>query len=311
MACPSAKAHDSFIGAPRHPGTDNLDPTCCVSTANSSKVTILSGLVEVHGEQGSHPGSSQEEDNVEHRVTVLSPVSLIVSHRSVASFTLVIGEQSIGGQTAFFNGSAQGLCSHFTASTWLLRHKTVLIVLRQLDTVRITQTKTLSCGPSGGVSDGCDTKEQASKNEMEETKRKVDSVNSKPAMAFACGTIDRNIIEGEFLQLFDRPRREHYPGDDRIDKEEERVCDSSCDTIAAFATCAADHRTSCSTAAAGSEGYDLIRRLALVVRFGETVDIHHQRWGPREAAKTRGHPWPRRAEAIRVWFELGSDEYGL
>jgi hypothetical protein len=34
---------------------------------------------------------------------------------------------------------------------------------------------------------------------MEETKRKVDSVNGKPAMAFACGTIDRNIIEGEFL----------------------------------------------------------------------------------------------------------------
>lgn len=88
---------------------------------------------------------------------------------------------------------------------------------------------------------------------MEETKRKINPMNREPAMAFTSRTINRNVVEGELLELLDSPRREHYPCDDRVNEEQERVCDTGCDTIAAFATGAADHRTGRSAATAGSK----------------------------------------------------------
>lgn len=94
---------------------------------------------------------------------------------------------------------------------------------------------------------------------MEETEREVDSVNSEPAMTFASWAIDRNIIESKFLKFLYCPGREHYPGDNRIYKEEKGVCDTGCDTIAAFATGTADHGAGRSTTATSSEGHELKR----------------------------------------------------
>ncbi|KAI6770871.1 hypothetical protein HG531_009726 [Fusarium graminearum] len=121
-------------------------------TSDSREVTILSRLVEVHGEKSSYPGSCQEEDDVEDSVTVLGPVSLVIAHGSVASFTLVIGQQSIGRQTSLLNSSAQSLGSHFTASAGLLSYKTMFIIVGQLNTVRVAEAKTLGGSSSGSVS---------------------------------------------------------------------------------------------------------------------------------------------------------------
>lgn len=98
---------------------------------------------------------------------------------------------------------------------------------------------------------------------MEETKRKINSVNREPAMAFTSRTINRNVVEGKFLKFLDSPRREHYPCDDRVNEKEERVCDTGCDTIAAFAAGAADHGAGRSAATTGSKGSNLMRLLAI------------------------------------------------
>jgi hypothetical protein len=95
---------------------------------------------------------------------------------------------------------------------------------------------------------------------MEETKRKINSVNREPAMAFTSRTINRNVVEGKFLKFLNSPRREHYPCDDRVNEKEERVCDTGCDTIAAFAAGAADHGAGRSAATTGS---NLMRLLAI------------------------------------------------
>ena len=93
-------------------------------------------------------------------------------------------------------------------------------------------------------------------------------------MAFSRWTMYLESIKCEMLELLDCPRREHYPGKDGIDKEEEGVSDTSCDAgtiskerrvdidegflpVATLAACAADHGACCCTAAAGCDGHDL------------------------------------------------------
>lgn len=66
---------------------------------------------------------------------------------------------------------------------------------------------------------------------MEETEGKVDSMNRKPAVAAASGTVDLDIVEHKVLELLDSPGREHYPCEDGVDEEEEGVSDTSRDTV--------------------------------------------------------------------------------
>jgi len=55
------------------------------------------------------------------------------------------------------------------------------------------------------------------------------------------------------LQLFDRPWCEHDPRQNRVDEEDEGVCDSGGDTIPALPTSTADCRASRCTTTTGTE----------------------------------------------------------
>lgn len=95
---------------------------------------------------------------------------------------------------------------------------------------------------------------------MEETESEVDPMDSHPTVAGARGTVDFDIVEGEMFEFFDCPRRKHYPCDDGINEQEESVCDTSCNTVAAFATSATDHGAGRGAAAAANTGQELKER---------------------------------------------------
>ena len=84
---------------------------------------------------------------------------------------------------------------------------------------------------------------------MEGTKSKIDTMYGNPAIAILAGAFDVNVFQSKVLKLLHGPVGEHYPGKERIDEENESIGYASSHAVVAFATGAADCRTSCSATA--------------------------------------------------------------
>lgn len=96
---------------------------------------------------------------------------------------------------------------------------------------------------------------------MEEAEGEVDSVDCGEAKAFVAGTVDGDVVEENALQLLDGPVGEQDPGEQRVEEQDEGVCDSRGDRGRAFACRAAEGRACCRAAARGSEGEELYHRI--------------------------------------------------
>lgn len=80
--------------------------------------------------------------------------------------------------------------------------------------------------------------------EVEGTQSKVDTMYRNPAIAILAGAFDVNVFQGQILKLLHGPVRKHYPGEERIDEKHESIGYAGSHAVVAFATGAADCRTS-------------------------------------------------------------------
>jgi hypothetical protein len=71
---------------------------------------------------------------------------------------------------------------------------------------------------------------------VEETESEVDALNSDIAVALFAVALDVDVVKSEVGELLHGPVGEHDPRDDRVDEEDEGVCDTGCDTVAAFSS---------------------------------------------------------------------------
>lgn len=64
---------------------------------------------------------------------------------------------------------------------------------------------------------------------MKETEREIDAVDCREAEAVMSGAVDRDIVKEDPLELVDSPWREEDPREERVEEENEGVCDSGGD----------------------------------------------------------------------------------
>jgi hypothetical protein len=113
---------------------------------------------------------------------------------------------------------------------------------------------------------GPHTDEHQGHEDVEETEGEVDALHCNEAIALLAVALDVDIVQGELGQLLHGPVGEHDPRDDRVDEENEGVCDTGCDAVAAFpSTGAHDGAASGRATARGSDAPDLIALARAVV----------------------------------------------
>lgn len=91
-------------------------------------------------------------------------------------------------------------------------------------------------------------------NSVENPQSKVHTMHGGEARTTLPATVNRNVVEQDMLQLFDRPVGEHEPGEQAVDEEDASVGDSRGDGVGTATTGGADGAAGCCAAAGGSKG---------------------------------------------------------
>lgn len=97
---------------------------------------------------------------------------------------------------------------------------------------------------------GPHTDEHQGHEDVEEAEGEVDALHGNEAIALFPVALDVDIVQGELGQLLHGPVGEHDPRDDRVDEQNEGVCDTGCDAVAAFPSTGAHDGAACGRATA-------------------------------------------------------------
>ena len=110
-----------------------------------------------------------------------------------------------------------------------------------------------------------DTDEHESHEDVEEAESKVDALHRDVAVALLAVALDVDIVQGELRELLHGPVGEHDPRDDRVDEEDERVCDTSSDAVSALSSTRAHDGAASGRATAGGGNAPYLAMLARAV----------------------------------------------
>ena len=94
-----------------------------------------------------------------------------------------------------------------------------------------------------------DANEQQRQDEMEKAQGEVDAMDSDETIAFLAVARDGGKVKQHLLQLLDSPVGQHDPRQQRVEQENDGVCDSGRHRVVAFAAGTA-HGRACRGAAA-------------------------------------------------------------
>lgn len=86
---------------------------------------------------------------------------------------------------------------------------------------------------------GPDADEHEGHEDVEEAEGEVDALDGDEAVALLAVALDVDVVERELGELLHGPVREHDPRDDRVDEQNEGVCNAGRDAVAALSAAGA------------------------------------------------------------------------
>jgi hypothetical protein len=78
---------------------------------------------------------------------------------------------------------------------------------------------------------GPDTDEHERHEDVEEAEGEVDALHSNVSVALLAVALDVDVVQSKMGELLHGPVREHDPGHDRVDEQDERVGDTCGDAV--------------------------------------------------------------------------------